>query len=109
MAPCGGYSDRALEGDVLGAAVEQQRAHRRGRVGAMQGDAADDLHAGAQRDRIGQRPASRAEGAEQFGLIADQAEIDRIARDPEAGPRDQIVALDELLAFGALPDRGKAR
>ena len=56
---------------------------------------------------IGQRPAGRAERAEHFGLIADQAEIDRIAGDPEAGPGDQIVALDELLAFGALPDRGE--
>ena len=79
MALVGAGADRLLEGEILAAALVDQRADRRVGIGQVEHHAEADLDAALQRDRVGRTPASRGEGLDDVLMGADEADIDGIA------------------------------
>src|SRR5271169_3761330 len=78
VAPVGAPPDRLLKGKVLVTVVVVQMADRRMKIRAVEQNAADDLNARAQRNRIGRVPAGGIHGAEHVLPRSDESDIDRI-------------------------------
>src|SRR6185437_9706071 len=78
---------RLLERQLLLLALIVERTDRRITVGPVKYDAADDFHAGAQRDRISWEPAGCVHGEENVVAAPDQPDIERVARNPGPGLR----------------------
>src|SRR5439155_4941072 len=70
-------ADLLLEGEILVAAEQEERAHRRIRIGTVEDDAPGDAEAAAQRDRVGWAPAGGGERALDVCLAADERDVQR--------------------------------
>ena len=107
----GGAASRSrrllLERDVLLAAEQEEVAHRRGRIGAIEHHAAGDLEIAAQaepgRDVASRRPSSRSE----LGVGCDQPDVQRIARRAVRGARDARRVLEPAMVLVVTPERGQ--
>lgn len=71
VAPVGTVADRLFESELLGAALEQQAAHRRVGIGPGKQDAFADVDGGPQGDGVGGVPAGDGESVHQLLLRAD--------------------------------------
>jgi len=67
---------------ILVAAEQEERAHRRIRIGTVEDDALGDAEAAAQRDRVGWAPAGGGERVLDVRLAADERDVQRVARHP---------------------------
>jgi hypothetical protein len=86
--------------------IEQVR-HRCVLVGAIEQHAADDLDRRAQRHGIGGIPAGRVHGANNVALIADQRDVDGIARNALRGARHHRQFRQSALVLIMRPERGQ--
>ena len=71
-------ADELLEGEILTAANEEERADRRMAIATVEQHAADDLDARAERDRIRGEPLGIVESRDDVLFGPDQADIDRV-------------------------------
>ncbi len=101
VAPVGTVAGRLFEGEILGAALEQQAAHRRIGIGPGKQDAFADIDGGSQGDRVGGVPAGDGEGVDHLLLRADKPNIDRVAGNALRRVRHHLEA---LVAKTALPE-----
>ena len=77
--------------------------YRRIPVRAIEKDAADNLHARSESDRIGGKPAGGVHGAEHIVPRANQPDIDWIAGDAVVGARDHAKTGQRPLVIETLP------
>src|ERR1700737_2127230 len=76
---------RLFDGKLFLFSVIVERTDRRIMVGPVKHDAADDVDAGAQRDRISRKPFGFVHGADDFLLATNKPDIQRIAGNAGAG------------------------
>src|ERR1700730_16955362 len=80
---------RLFESKLFLFSVIVERTDRRIMVGPVKYDAADDVDAGAQRDRIGRKPFGLLRGTDDIFLSTNKPDIQRIARTAGAGALPQ--------------------
>ena len=100
VAAVGAVADRLFEGEILGAAFEQQAAHRRIGIGTREQNTFADVDRGPERDGVGRIPAGDGKSVDHLLLCADKSEIDRVARNALRRVRHHLEA---LRAEAALP------
>ncbi len=105
MAVIGALAVRLFEREILAAVEIEQRADRRVAVGPVQQHAADDLDRGSQRHGIGGKPAGGRHRAQHVLVVADQADIDRIAGNALRGARHHRQIGEALLVLVMRPQR----
>ncbi len=101
----GALAGRLLEGEVLPPVAVIQMAYRRLSLRTVEQNAADNLDARAQRDRIGWMPARGIHRAQHVLARSDQADIDRIAGNAGRCARDHGEAGEILLVLVAPPEQ----
>src|SRR5262249_51864165 len=85
MAAIGACPYRLFEGQIFAPPVVVKRAHRRVAIGPVQNDAADDVNARPECNRICGIPSSGVHGAQNIAFGSNQAHIDRITRNTLTG------------------------
>src|SRR4029453_10609190 len=80
MASIGACPDGLFECQIFASCVVKKGTHWRVAIRPVEDDAADDLHARLESNRIGRVPRSRVHGAQNVIFGSDQANVDRIAR-----------------------------
>jgi len=81
----GAPAGRLLEGEILPAAFEIERADRRAMIGPAEYDAVHNAQRRGQGHRIGRGPASRRHRAVDIRFRAFEADVDRVARNALGG------------------------
>jgi hypothetical protein len=85
VSPIGAPAVRLFESKLFFFSVTIERADRRVTVWPVKYDAADDVDARAQRDRVRRKPLGRVHGVDDIFLIADKSDVQRIARNAVGG------------------------
>lgn len=104
MPAVGAEALRLFEGEILGAAIEQQPADRRIGVGVVEQHAFTNLDRGLQGHGVGGVPAGDGEGVHYFLSRTDKTDIDGIARNALRRVRHHLEAVFAKAAIVKRPE-----
>ena len=105
MAAVGALARGLFEREVFAAAEIEQRAHGRVGIGAVEQHAARNFNRRSERHGIGGKPFGRVHRAQDFLFVADQAGIDRVARNVLRGACHHRQRCQPLLVLVVRPER----